>query len=256
MSEQNILDGGQPVEQPTEAAPATGAILDGGQPAAPAAFEFPEAFRVMAGEAVDVNASAAKLAEAYQARAAFGAIPGADESYNAPEGLEQWDEIKDLDVVKSFQEEAKKLGFTHEQFAFALDQITKAEYDGRVYQLDQDRAANETALRDEWKDPASYDLNIKNANNAVSALVAPAERADFLAKYGSDSKIIKMLARIGGELSEDQAIGLLEPIPTGEDIKSLMLSEAYANSKHPDHQTVFAKVQRHYAKTYGTQPTL
>lgn len=247
-----------PAEQITENQPPAdaGQSILSGEPGGTQLDLFPEAFRVMNGDALDVNASAAKLAEAYNARAAFGEIPAADAEYNAPEGFEGWEEIKQMDAVKTFTEEARKLGMTHAQYSFALKEIAAAELDGRNYAQQSNRDESERVLREAWADKGTYDLNIKQANNAVTALVAPDERAGFLAKYGSDAQIIKMLARIGGELSEDQSVGLLEPIPTGEDLRSLMASEAYTNSKHPQHAEVFARVQRAYTKTYGNEATL
>lgn len=257
MSEQNILDvpAGEPAAENNAGGvpqPTPGSILEN-QPAPAQLDLFPEEFRVMNGEQLDVNASATKLAEAYQARAAFGAIPANDEEYAAPEGFDKWDEIKQLDAVKQFSDEAKKLGFTNEQFAFALRNISQAELDGRGYYEQTSREDSERQLREEWRDPNSYDLNLKQANKAVTALIPAAERNQFLGRYGNDASIIKMLARIGGELSEDQAAGILAPVPTAEDLKSLMNSEAYLNSKHPEHAATMRKVEMYYAKTYGKQ---
>jgi hypothetical protein len=215
----------------------------------PAPFEFPEAFRVVNGEAVDVTASAAKLAEAYQARAAYGEIPAADAEYNPVEGLAQpWEEIKSLEAVKGFAEEAKKLGMTHEQFAFSLKTISNAERDGRLMQIEEDRTANEAKLREVWKEPAVFDAQIKNARSGLN-LLPEAERTEFMTRYGNDASIIKLLAKIGGEISEDAPIHT-PTIVSGEDIKTLMHSDAYKDSKHPEHAAAMARVQKYYSENY------
>lgn len=255
MSEQAILEGGAPVEPVVEPVVEPAGNLLENQPA-PDTFEFPEAFRVMNGDQIDATASAKALAEAYAARAAFGEIPANDAEYAAPEGFEGWEEIKQMDAVKQFSDEARKLGFTNEQYAFALKNISAAELDGRQYQVEANRQASENALRDAWPEPVEYDLNLKQANNAVLALIPEDERKEFLGRYGNDATVIKMLARIGGELSEDVALGILQPVPSGEDVKSLMQSEAYMNSKHPQHSETMRKVQMFYAKHYGTQAAL
>ena len=76
---------------------------------------FPEAFRVMNGDQIDYSATATKLAEAYTARAAFGEVPANDAEYNAVElgGGSKWEEVKELDAVKAFTAEARKLGMNN-----------------------------------------------------------------------------------------------------------------------------------------------
>ena len=261
MSEQ-ILDvpAGEPAAETTENGvlqPTGNSILES-QPAPSQLDLFPEQFRVMNGEALDVNASAAKLAEAYNARAAFGTIPANDEEYQPVELTNgaKWEEVKELDAVKQFATEAKKLGLTNEQFAFALKTVAAAELDGRNYATTHNKEVSEQQLREEWKDPNSYDLNIKAAGAAVKAFIPAAEQKAFTERYGNDAQVIKLLAKIGAEVSEDSPLGLASPVASAEDVKSLMSSEAYLDSKHPEHAATFAKVQRFYAKHYGNNETL
>jgi hypothetical protein len=253
MSEQ-ILDV-PAVETPAEIespAPVETPLL--GDPA-PAPFEFPEAFRVVNGEEVDLTASAAKLAEAYQARAAYGEIPAADGEYNPVEGLAMpWEEIKQLEAVQGFAAKAKELGMTHEQFAYSLQTISQAERDGRAMQIEEDRQTNEAKLREEWKEPAVFDEQIKNARTGLN-LLPEAERQDFMTRYGNDANIIRLLAKIGGEIGEDAPVHT-PTIVSGEDAKALMQSEAYRDSKHPEHAAVMAKVQKYYESTYSTDEAI
>ena len=261
MSEQ-ILDvpAGDPAAETTTAndqQPTGNSILES-QPAPGQLDLFPEEFRVMAGETLDVNASAAKLAEAYKARAAFGAVPANDEEYQPVElnGGAKWEEVKELDAVKQFSAEAKKLGLTHEQFAFALKTVAAAEMDGRNYAMQHNKQESEQQLREEWKDPNSYDLNIKAAGAALKAFIPAAEQKAFTDRYGNDAQVIKLLAKIGAEVSEDSPLGMTTAAPSADDVKSLMTSEAYLDSKHPEHAATMARVQSFYAKQYGTNETL
>ncbi|WP_225760231.1 hypothetical protein [Leclercia sp. Marseille-Q4284] len=262
MSEQ-ILDvpASEPAAEETTTAnvlqDAGNSILDS-QPEPSQIDMFPEEFRVMTGDQLDVNATAAKLAEAYKARAAFGTIPANDEEYQPVEiaGGAKWEEVKELDAVKAFAAEAKKLGMTNEQFAYALKTVAAAEVDGRNYAMNHNKEASEQQLREEWKDPNSYDLNIKAASAAVKAFIPAAEQAAFTTRYGNDAQVIKLLAKIGAEVSEDSPLGLTSATASAEDVKSLMTSEAYLDSKHPEHAATMAKVQRFYAKQYGNSETL
>ena len=228
------------------------------QPAPSQLDMFPEAFRVMQGDQLDINATAAKLAEAYNQRAAFGEVPANDAEYNAVElgGGAKWEEVKELDAVKTFTAEARKLGMTHEQYAFALKTVAAAELDGRNYATNQNKEASEAALREAWAEPSAYAANIKAAGAAVRALVPADEQAAFTSRYGNDAGVIKLLARIGAEISEDQPLGLASPVPTAEDVKTLMHSEAYQNSAHPEHAATMAKVQRFYAKHYSQESAI
>jgi hypothetical protein len=59
---------------------------------------------------------------------------------------------------------------------------------------------------------------------------------------------------VGKELGEASGI----PADTGntgaDNVQDLLKSDAYLNSKHPEHKAVSAKVQTFYAKKYGTAP--
>lgn len=266
-----VLDTGTAPEEAAAAAPAeagVGASLldtaapaaEGTQEGAAAAAEalgfdaIPESFRVMEGDQMNYAASAEALAKAYAERAAFGDVP---EAYTPPEGLEEnWDEVKELPAVKKFAEDAKALGMTDKQFSFALKHIGEAERDGRNYAITHGREQAEAKLREVWANPEEFQANLQQASHAVRLLVPEAERGEFGARYGNDPVILQVLARIGGEISEDAGVGNSAPVPTGEDVQSLMRSEAYQNSAHPDHKSTHAKVQRYYEKNYGTAPVL
>lgn len=263
MSEQ-ILEvetpAGEPAAENTMAnvlQPDGNSILE--QQSTPSQLElFPEAFRVLNGDQLDINASAQKLAEAYNARAAFGDIPANDAEYNPVDigGGAKWEEVKELDVVKTFTAEARKLGMTHEQYAFALKTVAAAEMDGRNYATNQNKTESEAALREAWAEASVYDRNIKAASAALRAFIPADEQAAFTNRYGNDAGVIKLLAKIGAEISEDSPLGLASPVPSHDDVKAIMQSPEYLDSKNPGHAAAMAKVQRHYAAHYSNEPTL
>lgn len=219
---------------------------------------FPEAFRVMNGDQIDYTATATKLAEAYKERAAFGEVPANDAEYNPVDlgGGAKWEEVKELEAVKTFTTEAKKLGMTHEQYAFALKTVAAAEMDGRNYAQQHNKAQSEEALRTAWAESSVYDRNIKAAGAAVRAFIPAEERDAFTARYGNDAGIIKLLAKMGAEISEDSPLGMASAVPTQEDVKSIMQSPEYLDSKHPGHAAAMAKVKRFYDKHYANSETL
>lgn len=228
------------------------------QPAPEQLDLFPEAFRVMNGDQIDYHATAGKLAEAYNARAAYGEVPANDAEYNPVDvgpGA-KWEEVKELDAVKTFTAEARKLGMTHEQYAYALKTVAAAEMDGRNYALNQNKAESEKALREAWAEASTYDRNIKAAGAAVRAFIPANEQAAFTNRYGNDAGIIQLLAKIGSEISEDSPLGMASPVPTQEDVKTIMQSPEYLDSKNPGHAAAMAKVQRFYQKHFSNETTL
>lgn len=256
-----------PAAAPAEPASLLGSAIE--QPAAqeqaaeeqpsPVGFDvIPENLRVMNAEGhMDYLASTQKLAEAYGKLSAYGRIPGEDEDYSPVEGLAaNWDEIKELDAVKNFAAEAKKLGMTDQQFGFALQHISAAERDGRNFAAQATREEGEKKLRELWSEPETFNLNLRQAATAMNTLVPEADRNEFGVKYGNDPVVIQLLAKIGAELSEDIAVGIIQPVPSMEDVQTLMRSEAYRNSDHPEHKAIAAKVARYYEKTYGTDAVL
>jgi hypothetical protein len=76
---------------------------------------------------------------------------------------------------------------------------------------------------------------------------------EFEAKYGSDPAIIRMLAKIGAELSEDSP-------PSGgtggeeADLHALMAHAGYFDANHPEHQRLKLQVRAIMERKHGTGP--
>jgi hypothetical protein len=121
--------GGDPVPPPAPPAgatppadPAPPSAL--APPPAPPAEFIPEKFRVMSGEALDVEASARKMAESYnqlQARMGTGDVPpkGADEyTITVPDAFKE--SFVEDDRTKAFRSDALAAGLTQKQFDFVI----------------------------------------------------------------------------------------------------------------------------------------
>ena len=76
-----------------------------------------------------------------------------------------------------------------------------------------------------------------------------ADAEAILKDYGNDPRVIRLLARVGGEMGEDRSV--TPPgggIPSGQTVETLMTSEAYNNQRHPEHATVSRQVADHFAR--------
>lgn len=243
--------------QPTPAGAPS--ILSGAKQDAPAATAgnewIPEKFRVLNGEALDVEASARKLAESYtglEKRVGSGDVPpktAEEYAVSVPDQFkEDWAED---DRFKAFKSDALAAGLTQKQFDFVV-----GKYFGVVPELVQggqqvtmDKASEE--LRGTWKTDAEFNANVKDAYKAFSAYASPEDQAR-IDELGNNPVALRILAKIGKEMGEAGGIPS-QGASTGVDsVQDLMRSDAYLNAKHPDHKTVSAKVQAFYAKKYGT----
>lgn len=239
--------------QPTQAAASLLATAKADP--APAGNDWiPEKFRVLNGEALDVEASARKLAESYsglEKRVGSGDVPPktADEyAVTVPDALkEDWAED---DRFKAFKTDALAAGLTQKQFDFVV-----GKYFGVVPELVQggqqvtmDKATEE--LRATWTTDAEFKSNVKDAFKAFSAYASPEDQAR-IDELGNNPVALRILAKIGKEMGEAGGIPAQGASTGADSVQDLMRSDAYLNPKHPDHKTTSAKVQAFYAKKYG-----
>lgn len=101
--------------------------------------------------------------------------------------------------------------------------------------------ANMEALQQEWGE--QFNSNIGLAKNALEALGFDAKKLD------SPTGALELAAAIGKHIQEDLPPSNTQQNGT-ESLQQLMMSEAYLNDKHPDHQRVYAQVQKAYEKQY------
>ncbi len=255
--------GGDPVAPaaPADAAPSLLASAKIEAPAGdvlPAGNDWlPEKFRVNNGEALDVEASARKLAESYaglEKRVGSGDVPpkSADEyAVTVPDALkEAWQED---DRFKAFKTDALGAGLTQKQFDFVVGKYfdVMPELVQGAAQLDANKAAEE--LRKTWATDSEFKANVGDALKAFEKFADPEDRAR-IDEIGNNPVVLRILAKVGKETQEAGGIPQQGANTGADSVQDLMRSDAYLNSKHPDHKTTSQKVQAFYAKKYGNVP--
>jgi hypothetical protein len=93
------------------------------------------------------------------------------------------------------------------------------------------------------RDEPGFKGNLALAHKAFMAFADDADRAE-LDKIGNHPVILKILAKVGRELREDQV--QTGQILSSESLEQLMKDPAYFDVKHPRHAEVVGKAQRHF----------
>ena len=202
----------------------------------------------------DWEASALKQAQGYgelAKRLGQGeAPPQTPEGYapELPQGVSM-EQLKTDPLFAGFLKGAHAVGLNNKQVSYLL-----GEFQQRV-QLMNDQAADpavaEAELGKVWQTPQQMQRGLQGAYRGTHAFAADQEHAQRLEKkFGSDPDFIRLMAKVGSELGEDRLPeGGLTQVET-ESLESLRRSEAYNNSKHPDHAKTVAKVNALYAKKH------
>ena len=162
-----------------------------------------------------------------------------------------FDEFKAIDENKEFLERAKEAGLGNKELGFLL-----GEYNQLIPNLMQANAAldNEATVKtmnEAWGSEADTNFGFARsaAENLVKNGVLTLDDVNNPA-FGNNPLVLKMAAHFGAQLSEDTPPTNTQQ-NSGDDIQSLMSSEAYLNDKHPDHKRVYAQVQTFYDKQYA-----
>lgn len=215
------------------------------------------------GKAVDVAASARKLAESYTAleqKLGTGELaPKSPDEYQlTADGLPDTVKLEQLQQdpkIKEFLKAAHAKGLTNSQVQFAIAEFYKTA--GSLLAGDKALTADEVIgqLRETWKDDAAFKQNMGLAFKAATALAKKAGVDWEAAGLGDNPAFIRLMAAIGSEVGEAGLPGAGE-VPGAETVADLMSGEAYWNPKHADHKRVTAKVQAYYASKYGNQPVV
>lgn len=215
------------------------------------AIEVPEKFKVTAEDgSVDYKATLSKMNESYtglEKRIGSGDLPPKDVAgYTVDRDGFDFEQFKSDESNQAFLTKAHEHGITNKQLDFLL-----SEYDSRVVdlvstssQLDTDTVVN--SLKTEWGE--SYDQNMRNAfKGATTAGLTIDEFNDPL--IGNNKALIKLAAYYGSQLNEDNPIHQAQ-VPVADDIETLMRSEAFLDTKHPEHKAVTARINAAYAKGF------
>jgi hypothetical protein len=227
------------------------ALAQAGQGQAPS---IPEKYQVKKADGtLDVEASSLKLAEAYgnlEKRIGTGDIPPKTaEEYTIPVP----DEMKELfdpktdPLMGAFLKDAHAAGLTQKQMDLVMGKYF--ELAPQLVEGGQQLSADACIanLKQDWKTDEQYKAEVGKAFKAAQAF-GDKDAEAIVKDYGNDPRIIRLLARVGGELGEDTSINPGGSLPNGQTVEGLMQSEAYTNPKHADHARVSAQVSAHFAK--------
>lgn len=220
-------------------------------------FSFPEKFQVKNGDELDFTASAQKMSEAYTSlEKRFGAGEARPADITGYKFGEQFGEgfgerFMADPATKPFLEKAHELGLNSAQLNFMVGELIASQPAPAETSTGFTQQQAQEELQKTWAEPADYNRNMLAADRA--AKFGFGEDYDrCLARYGNDPAIIRLLAKVGGELSEDSIRLSGLPQLSADSIDDLMKSDAYRDSKHPDHRRVSQQVRNYFEKTAGT----
>ena len=257
--------GGAPApETPPATGGAPSALAAGGVVPAPLHERIPEKYRVFGGEdgkAFDLEQSASKLADAYghlEKRLGTGELPpeSADKyevnGENFGEGFDAKEFMAD-EKVQGFLKRMHAKGATNSQIQEVLEFGLK-EWAPQLMQGNE--ALNTESCIKElqtnvWKDATEYKQNMAAANRAFTSL-PPDMQASVDKELGNHPLFNQIMALFGREMAEDTSAKDTSSVGglTESAVNTLMLSEAYKNPNHPDHERVSKQVSGWFAAKY------
>lgn len=178
---------------------------------------------------------------------------GAPESIDGYEvDVEGFDfaEFKAIPENQEFLERARDAGIDSKTLNFIM-----GEYNQFIPQLLQGNAALDTeacvtAMKEVWQGDTDQNFGFAHAaaQHAIQNGILTAEEVNS-PEFGNNPLVLKMAAYFGQQLQEDRPPSNTQQ-SGGQDIQSLMQSEAYLNESHADHKRVYAEVQSYYQKHY------
>lgn len=246
---------------------ATGAAAAGsGQGAAGGAASgpndwIPEKYRVTKADgAIDIEASARKVAEAHrhlEQKLGSGDVPPNTPEEYAPkvemEGF-NWDEFKADPEMQGFLKAAHAKGITNDQLSFVLSEYLQQapKLIGGAKQLDDKAATAE--LRQVWKTDVEFKQNVGLAFKAFSAFASEADQAK-IDEIGNNPIVLRLLANIGKEMQEDSPVNG-GGIPEGDfntKVADLRAELEKLPQSDPRRKQVKAEFDAIYNRRYGTK---
>lgn len=246
------------------ATPAPSLLQAGATGTEPTAHDFiPEKLRVAKDDGTfDLEASSRKMGEAYSAlekRFGAGDVP--------PKSVDEYkvavpDAFKDAidpatdDGMKGFLAGALEQGMTQKQVDFVMskyfDMAPKLVEGAQQYDTESAKAE----LGKVWNNEADMKRGVRNAFVGAKAAAAKAGmdiNAIMNGRLGNDPDFVRLMAALGPEFQEDPGVGGMQMV-TQDDITTLLSSDAYKDSRHPDHAKTSAKVRAYYERKHGTAP--
>lgn len=177
-------------------------------------------------------------------------VPESIDDYKVDiEGFD-YEEFKAIPENKEFLERARAAGFDGEKLNFLL-----GEYNQLLPKLMQQTATLDAegcvqAMKEVWQGDTDKNFGFAQAaaQNAIQNGILTPEEVNS-PEFGNNPLVLKMAAYFGQQLQEDTPPSNTQQ-SSGENIQSLMRSEAYLDEKHPDHARVYAEVQKWHEKQY------
>lgn len=182
--------------------------------------------------------------------AAPAAAPESADGYEVKVDGFNYDEFKAIPENQEFIERAHKAGLNNDAFNFLLGEYSQLLPALMEQTQHLDNEACVSAMTETWggETQANFGFAQAAANNAIQNGILTQEEVNS-PEFGNNPLVLKMAAYFGKQLQEDTPPNNTQQ-SGAEDIQSLMKSEAYLNTSHPDHQRVFAKVESFYQKQY------
>lgn len=161
-----------------------------------------------------------------------------------------YDEFKAIPENQEFLEGAREAGMDSKALNYVLDHYNQLLPALMQENAHLDNQACISAMNETWGGEASANFGFAKAaaNSAIQNGILTAEEVNSPA-FGNNPLVLKMAAYFGSQLGEDTPPANTQP-NGAVDAQSLMQSEAYLNSNHPDHKRVFAQVEGFYQKQF------
>ncbi|WP_443115477.1 hypothetical protein [Herbaspirillum seropedicae] len=224
---------------------------------------IPEKYQVKKDDGtLDLEASSRKLAEAYghaEKRIGSGDVrPKAAEEYTVtvPEAFKDAFKPEEDQGFQDFRAKAFEAGMTQKQLDLVMDRYFEMAPQLVAGAGIIDADACKAELEKTWATPATFNRNVGMAFSATTALASKAGidvQQIMAGPLGNNPQFLQLMAVLGPELAEDKNPNSDGNITSGDEIETLMASEAYTNPGHKDHARVSEKVQRYFAKKFGTE---
>lgn len=207
---------------------------------------IPDKFKVVAEDgSVDYKSTVAKLTESYsylEKKVGTGEVaPKSADEYKIEREDFDFETFKADESNKAFLSEAQKQGITNKQLDFLIQEYDKRAVDlvSTSSQYDTDNTVQ--TLQAEWG--SNYETNIFSAIKAAKSAGLTEEQINDPV-IGNNPAIIKALSYFGSQMTEDKPVTGGSAVKT--DVQSLMRSEAFFDTKHPEHKSVKAQVDAYY----------
>ena len=161
-----------------------------------------------------------------------------------------YDEFKAIPENQEFLEGAREAGMDSKALNYVLDHYNQLLPALMQENAHLDNQACISAMNETWGGEASANFGFAQAaaNSAIQNGILTAEEVNSPA-FGNNPLVLKMAAYFGSQLGEDTPPANTQP-NGAVDVQSLMQSEAYLKSNHPDHKRVFAQVEGFYQKQF------